>query len=684
MNMLALCSLVVVAALPGEEAYLRGMQAERAARYGAAATAFDQCAAADEILAPYAKVRVAYCRLTGGDEAGGVSAFRALLDADPDGPWKRMAQALLAGWYMARERHAEAAPWFAGALSFDPKGRWSDQHQWRAAISYLQTPDRQAEGAAHFYNVIDTTWWRTRRGDAALQLTRSTDPNRFEYAAWAAVRSGDAQAARTFLLTAMPPSGIWPQVATTVLSDVTKWDASGRAVMAEAVQQHKDSRLPRVVLACLVEGLGAAGNPAAADVCSVMMEAFPQSPETVLALWSLGKRLRDAKKTDEAIAQFDRLARHAPNHSLADDALLGMATLYRDTSRTKEAVDTFLKTAATYPGGEFAGRALLWAAEGYETLGDVKKAAFTYERVAADMATRGRLGDYHVHRAIQRLFALNPKHKAVGEDVPLGTAGKFLHTFDRPKDKHVPLPDSLAGSPGFRRLAFFAAHGLEEAEWEAVSLTRTLRMKLYAEPIYRFLGEAGLAATAMDCAEALEWGCKNDRFTPARLRVGYPLAYWDLVAPICKKAGIDPLLALSVARQESTFRPNLTSHAGAAGVMQLMPGTAEWLAKVDSGITPEQARELFHPGNSFQLGAAYLARMLERSNGNVVFALASYNAGPGNCDKWRTRWPNVDMETFIENIPFNETRNYVKAVLGNYAAYRTLYGPEALEARPEN
>jgi soluble lytic murein transglycosylase len=107
--------------------------------------------------------------------------------------------------------------------------------------------------------------------------------------------------------------------------------------------------------------------------------------------------------------------------------------------------------------------------------------------------------------------------------------------------------------------------------------------------------------------------------------------------------------------------------------MQVMPPTAQWLAKVDPSIDAACIANLENPDNSFRLGICYLLRMIERSNGNLVHALASYNAGPGNCAKWLKRWPNADIETFVENIPFGETRNYVKTVLGAYAAYHSLY-----------
>ena len=153
------------------------------------------------------------------------------------------------------------------------------------------------------------------------------------------------------------------------------------------------------------------------------------------------------------------------------------------------------------------------------------------------------------------------------------------------------------------------------------------------------------------------------------LSLGWPPGFWALL--IC------PLLLLAVARQESTFRPRVQSHAGAVGLMQVMPGTADWLAKVEPAVTEEHVADLRNPANSMRLGAYYLMRMVDRSEGNLVFALGSYNAGPGNVDKWRKRGPVTDMAAFVEAIPFGETRGFVKKVLGNYAAYHSLYPDRA-------
>jgi soluble lytic murein transglycosylase len=162
----------------------------------------------------------------------------------------------------------------------------------------------------------------------------------------------------------------------------------------------------------------------------------------------------------------------------------------------------------------------------------------------------------------------------------------------------------------------------------------------------------------------------------ARLRIRYPLAYNDLVNGYAKAAGLDPYLILSIARQESTYRPSLTSIAGASGVMQLMPATAKWLAKENPDIPLSAASQLGDPRSSLLLGAHYLHMMLDRYDGNVVYALAAYNGGPGNCDTWRRNFKGKTFAEFIEYIPFTETRNYVKRVLANYVTYHSIY-PEA-------
>jgi soluble lytic murein transglycosylase len=159
-----------------------------------------------------------------------------------------------------------------------------------------------------------------------------------------------------------------------------------------------------------------------------------------------------------------------------------------------------------------------------------------------------------------------------------------------------------------------------------------------------------------------------------RLRALYPLAYWEQAFSVGKETGIDPYLLLAMARQESVFQPRIESHAGARGLMQVMPATAAWLAKVEPAVSMDHAHDWHRPEYSLRMGAYYMVRMIERSAGNLVYAVASYNAGPGNVSKWQRRFSEADLDEFIDSIPFEETRDFVRKVLGNYAAYHSLYG----------
>ena len=131
-------------------------------------------------------------------------------------------------------------------------------------------------------------------------------------------------------------------------------------------------------------------------------------------------------------------------------------------------------------------------------------------------------------------------------------------------------------------------------------------------------------------------------------------------------------LAHGIARQESSFDRAAVSHAGARGMMQLMPGTArEQAGKLGMGYDP--SRLTTDPVYNVTLGTAYFQRMLNIWDGNAPLAIASYNAGSGNAGKWVNRFGDPrrgkDVLQFIEQIPFSETKAYVQRVIENSVVY---------------
>ena len=152
----------------------------------------------------------------------------------------------------------------------------------------------------------------------------------------------------------------------------------------------------------------------------------------------------------------------------------------------------------------------------------------------------------------------------------------------------------------------------------------------------------------------------------------YPQAYWPEVSQLAQTRGLNPYLVLSIIRQESAFNPAAISSSGARGLMQLMPTTAqEVLTKLK--LPQEPASQLHDPQLSITLGTHYFAGLMQRYQGNVVLALAGYNAGPARASRWREQWSGVPTDEFIERIPLDETRNYVKLILRNLMMYERLY-----------
>ncbi|MGL4812007.1 MAG: lytic transglycosylase domain-containing protein [Beijerinckiaceae bacterium] len=149
--------------------------------------------------------------------------------------------------------------------------------------------------------------------------------------------------------------------------------------------------------------------------------------------------------------------------------------------------------------------------------------------------------------------------------------------------------------------------------------------------------------------------------------------FQHLMAPVEKP------IVHSIARQESAFNPRAVSHAGAMGLMQLMPGTARVTAS-RAKTNYDQARLLSDPAYNAQIGAAHLSELVEAWRGSYILTFAAYNAGGGNVKKWidaygDPRQPHVDPVDWIERIPFTETRNYVQRIMENLQVYRARFEP---------
>lgn len=144
----------------------------------------------------------------------------------------------------------------------------------------------------------------------------------------------------------------------------------------------------------------------------------------------------------------------------------------------------------------------------------------------------------------------------------------------------------------------------------------------------------------------------------------FPMPFDSQLQNNAKKNNIDVAWAYAIIRRESSFMPDAASHAGALGLMQVMPGTARYLTKKKL-----KRKTLFNPNKNVELGTQYMRYLMDKMDNNPILVTASYNAGWRRVKQWQPEKGNMPLDLWIETIPYKETRNYVKAVL----AYQQIY-----------
>ena len=190
----------------------------------------------------------------------------------------------------------------------------------------------------------------------------------------------------------------------------------------------------------------------------------------------------------------------------------------------------------------------------------------------------------------------------------------------------------------------------------------------------RGMADRELLAAARLACERNDWQLCINTAERSRTEVDtalrYPMPFAAQITQAAGQAGLDSALVFGLIRQETRFMPQLRSAVGASGLMQVMPATAQWVAR-KIGLDWRDPARIQDPATNLLLGTRYLRLMLDELDGSQAMATAAYNAGPGRPRRWRE---GIALETaaWAETIPFNETRDYVKKVLSNAAVYSAL------------
>ena len=259
--------------------------------------------------------------------------------------------------------------------------------------------------------------------------------------------------------------------------------------------------------------------------------------------------------------------------------------------------------------------------------------------------------------------------------------GQRISVPERPTDLTAEERDAARLNPGLQRALYAIQIGLRSEgvrEWN-YSTNLHIRGGMNDREL--------LAAADLACQHEVWDRCIN---TSERTKgvidfaQRFPLPHKDAVLQRTAQTGLDPAYVYGLIRQESRFVMDSRSSVGAAGLMQIMPATARWTAK-KMGLANFKPQQIGDRDTNIAIGTGYLKLLLDNFEGSLALVAAAYNAGPSRPRSWRGQndAPSLDAAIWIENVPFSETRDYVKKVLSNTTSYAALLSgqPQSLKSR---
>ncbi|HWP12548.1 MAG TPA: transglycosylase SLT domain-containing protein [Ramlibacter sp.] len=304
-----------------------------------------------------------------------------------------------------------------------------------------------------------------------------------------------------------------------------------------------------------------------------------------------------------------------------------------------------------------------------------REPAWVYWKARALLA--GNPAD-HRRAEAQRLLESIASPRGFYEQLALEELGQKITVPARPAPLTAEEKEAVRGNPGLNRALYAIGLGIRPEGVREWNFTTNM-----ATP--GGMGERELLAAAQLACDREVWDrCINtSERTKSEFDIEqrFPMPFRESVVRRSQAIGLDPAYVYGLIRQESRFVMDARSHVGASGLMQVMPATARWTAR-KIGLPNFAPHQLSDRETNIAIGTGYLKLVLDDFNGSMPLAAAAYNAGPGRPRGWRNG-PVIEAAAWAENVPFGETRDYVKKVLANTTLYAAILSgqPQSLKAR---
>ena len=429
------------------------------------------------------------------------------------------------------------------------------------------------------------------------------------------------------------------------------------------------------------------------------LKQFKKDERYPEVMFRLGNIYAERNDLENAFLYLDRIIREYPLNSYASDSLWKKGWILYKTGNPDGAALIFNKIINSPGENAYKAQAMYWRANVLGKSGDSEAMdkgmcglCSDYDKSFYCLFSRYYQGNKDDENPVCHPEFISGSQMMQGQEIPKqirdnwGQAVGWASPTEKAWDGgHCPPYTGCSGEntgkrlheQGLTRIRLFLYLGLKD---EAIAEILRLRNKVSDDKevsimLASILSSLGEYSRAMYTIRPYIQSLKSDNGYVADNRLWpliYPAGYSDLITKYAVRNNLDPFLVYAIIREESWFNKEAVSPAGALGLMQLMPGTAKRVAK-ESYAGRES---LFDPEVNIELGTRFFSERLSQFDGNIFLAIASYNAGPEAVEKWMNELDGVELDEFIEDIPYKETREYVKKVFRSYMEYNRLYKEE--------
>ncbi|MBU1427607.1 tetratricopeptide repeat protein [bacterium] len=442
----------------------------------------------------------------------------------------------------------------------------------------------------------------------------------------------------------------------------------------------------------------------AANQCEEIIVKFPPSEITIKANYLGGNSLLASGERYFALDKYKKIIEQYPETYYARESYLRMAECYFQLGEPEKGISLWRELISKYPNSDQA-MTTWWNLGRYYTKNNKDPEALEAYRALSERFSKSRLGDdalYWRGKTLQKMGLedeANSIYEKLLKDYPLSYYAEriieqredvnyrwllpvvsiskekdftnlegFLDKYDKINEKGqlFLLKAELFGEVSFYKEAIIELKGaLNYNPGNIFLLFRLSDLYQKNEDYYDSLNHSEIIFNYLQDNYPLEE-------LPLELWEHlYPAYFEDMIREYALKYEIDPLLALAMIREESRFNAWNESVAGARGLMQIIFSTGEWIAQ-KLNFEDFNDEMLFSPEVNINLGCWYIGYLKERFLNDPILIISGYNAGPGTTSKWLEQYDRSDLDNFVENVPYSETREHIKKVMKSYQMYKRL------------